>query len=216
MAQSNQSTGHTTSICDISTIRGPFELPELPYPLEALEPYVSRETLELHHGKHHAAYVEKLNELLADHELKEESLEEIIRCSDGALFNNAAQVWNHTFFWNCLTPNARQKPQGPFASAIDRTFGSFEKFKEEFSERAIALFGSGYVWLCQSPEGELELTSCSNAHNPLTKNLENPILTLDVWEHAYYVDYRNERKKFVEAFWNIVNWDFAEANFRTH
>jgi superoxide dismutase, Fe-Mn family len=207
---------HQTSICEISTIHGPFELPKLPYSLDALEPHMSRETLELHHGKHHAGYVKKTNELLADHELKDESLEEIIRRADGALFNNAAQVWNHTFFWNCLTPNAKPKPEGPFASAIDRTYGSLEKFKEAFTEKAISLFGSGYVWLCQNPTGELEITACTNAHNPLTKSLENPLLTIDVWEHAYYVDYRNERKKFLDAFWKIVNWDFAEANFRTH
>lgn len=214
--QSTQPTKHQTSICEISTLRGPFELPPLPYSLNALEPHMSRETLELHHGKHHAAYVKKTNELLEKSDLKNEPIEEIIRRSDGALFNNAAQVWNHTFFWNCLTPNARPKPQGPLASAIDRTYGSFEKFQDEFTESAISLFGSGYVWLCQNPAGELEITACSNAHNPLTKSLENPLLTLDVWEHAYYVDHRNERPKFVEAFWKIVNWDFAEANLRTH
>lgn len=205
-----------TTLCQISTAHGPFELPALPYALDALEPHMSRETLEYHHGKHHAGYVKKLNELLASSPLKDEALEEIIRRSDGALFNNSAQVWNHTFFWNCLTPNARVQPEGPLASAIDRRYGSFDEFKKEFTEAAIGLFGSGYVWLCQNSTGDLEICTFTNAHNPLTKNLENPLLTLDVWEHAYYVDYRNERKKFVDAFWKIVNWDFAEANFRTH
>lgn len=203
-------------LCRISTEHAPFEVPKLPYDLAALEPHISRLTLETHHGKHHAAYVKKTNELLEHHDLKDEPLEEIIRRSDGALFNNAAQHWNHSFFWNCLTPNGRAEPRGPLMSAIERRFQSFGEFKRDFSERAVGLFGSGWVWLCQNSMGELEICSFSNAHNPITKNLENPILTLDVWEHAYYLDYKNERKQFADAFWNIVNWDFAEANFRIH
>lgn len=214
--QQPQTARSISTMCQLSTSHGPFELPELPFPLDALEPHMSRETLELHHGKHHAAYVKKTNELLAEHDLKNETLEEIIRRSDGVLFNNASQHWNHTFFWNCLTPNARPEPRGPLMSAIERKYQSFGEFKRDFTERAVGLFGSGYVWLCQNSTGELEICAFSNADNPVTKNLENPILTLDVWEHAYYVDYRNERKKFVDAFWKIVNWDFAEANFRTH
>ena len=212
----NQLQPHAATLCDISTLKGPFELPPLPYSIDALEPYISEETLQYHHGKHHANYVKKTNELLANLEIKNRTLEEIIRCSDGPLFNNASQHWNHTFFWNCLSPKARPHPEGPLLSAIKRAFHSFEEFKRDFTTKATDLFGSGYVWLIQNPSGTLELDCFSNAHNPVTKNLENPVLCLDVWEHAYYVDYRNDRKRFIENFWKVVNWDFAEANFRTH
>jgi len=215
-SQTSAQTQNQPPYCEISNLHAPFALPKLPFALDALEPHMSKETLEFHYGKHHAGYVKKLNELLANHQLKHSSLEEIIRRSEGSLFNNAAQVWNHSFFWNCLTPNARPKPQGPLASAIDRKFGSFDRFKIQFNEMAMSLFGSGWVWLVQCSDGEVDIELGVNAHDPVTKFHENPIFTLDVWEHAYYIDYRNDRKKFIESFWNVVNWDFAESNFRTH
>ena len=188
------------------------ELPPLPFEMNALEPHISRETLEYHHGKHHKAYVDNLNKLIPGTEFENLPLEEIvIKAPQGPIYNNAAQVWNHTFYWNCLSPNGGN-PKGELADAIDKAFGSFDKFKEEFTKLAIATFGSGWAWLVRNPDGNVAIVSTSNAQTPLnTKQI--PLLTCDVWEHAYYIDYRNARPKYVEHFWNIVNWNFVETQF---
>ena len=189
-----------------------FELPALPYEMDALEPHMSKETLEFHYGKHHATYVAKLNGLAAnDESLKEKTLEEIIVSSNGGVFNNAAQIWNHTFFWDCLTPNAKAAPEGELADAINATFGDFESFKKQFTEAAINTFGSGWAWLVKTQEGKLEIVSTTGAGCPLTEG-QTPLLTVDVWEHAYYIDYRNARPNFLNAFWSLVNWDFVAQN----
>lgn len=187
-------------------------LPALPYEKNALEPHISAETLEFHHGKHHQTYVTNLNNLIPGTEFENLSLEEIIQKSSGGIFNNAAQVWNHSFYWNCLSPNGGGEPTGALADAINASFGSFAEFKEKFSQTAITTFGSGWAWLVKQPDGSLALASTSNAATPLTGD-STPLLTCDVWEHAYYVDYRNARPKYVEAFWNLVNWDFVAENF---
>lgn len=184
------------------------QLPPLPYDLGALAPHVSRETLEFHHGKHHAAYVTNLNNLIPGTEFEKLPLEEIVRKSSGGIFNNAAQVWNHTFYFNCLGPKAGGEPKGPLADALAKTFGSFAAFKEQFAKTAVGTFGSGWAWLVKNPDGGLDLLSTSNAGTPLTAG-KKPLLTCDVWEHAYYIDYRNARPKYVEAFWNLVNWEFV-------
>ncbi|MDH4224892.1 MAG: superoxide dismutase [Deltaproteobacteria bacterium] len=186
-------------------------LPPLPYAKNALEPTISAETLEFHHGKHHAAYVTNLNNLIKGTEFEALDLESVVRKSSGAIFNNAAQVMNHTFYWNCLTPN-KTAPSAGLAAAINAAFGSMDSFKEQFSKTAVTTFGSGWAWLVKGAGGKLELVSTSNAATPLTEG-KTPLLTCDVWEHAYYVDYRNARPKYVESFWNIVNWDFVSANF---
>lgn len=183
-----------------------FELPPLPYEKNALEPHISAETLEYHYGKHHQAYVTNLNNLIKGTEFENASLEDIIKKSSGGVFNNAAQVWNHTFYWNSLSPKGGSEPSGKLADAINKAFGSFEKFKEEFSKSAVGNFGSGWTWLVQRPDGSLGIVNTSNAATPITGS-DKPLLTCDVWEHAYYVDYRNARPKYVEAFWNLVNWD---------
>lgn len=188
------------------------ELPSLPYAMDALEPHISRETLEYHYGKHHNTYVVNLNKLVADTEFASASLEDIVRKASGGVFNNAAQVWNHSFYWNCLSPNGGGAPAGDLATAIDRDFGSLDAFKEEFSTKAVTLFGSGWAWLVRNPDGKLSIMQTSNADTPLT-GTATPLLTCDVWEHAYYVDYRNARPKYVEAFWKLVNWDFVASNF---
>lgn len=188
------------------------ELPPLPYAKNALEPYISAETLEYHYGKHHQAYVTNLNNLIAGTEFENLPLEEIIRKSSGGIFNNAAQVWNHTFYWNGMKPNGGGQPSGALAEAIAKAFGSFEKFKEEFTKCAVTTFGSGWAWLVRNADGGLALVSTSNAGCPLTTG-QTPLLTCDVWEHAYYIDYRNARPKYVEEFWNLVNWEFVEKNF---
>ncbi len=188
------------------------ELPALPYALDALAPHISAETLEIHHGKHHATYVTNINNLVAGTEYEGLSLEEIIvKAPAGGIFNNAAQIWNHTFYWNCLSPNGGGEPTGAIADAINDAFGSFAEFKEQFSKTSITTFGSGWGWLVKNADGSLALVSTSNAGNPMTEG-QTPILTCDVWEHAYYVDYRNRRPDYVAAFWNLVNWDFANAN----
>jgi len=187
-----------------------IELPALPYDRTALEPHISAETIDYHYSKHHQTYVTNLNNLIAGTEFESADLETIVRKSQGGLFNNAAQVWNHTFYWNCLKPNGGGAPTGKLAEAIDAAFGSFEAFKAEFTKTAIGTFGSGWAWLVQRPDGSLALVSTSNAATPLT-GADKPLLTCDVWEHAYYVDYRNARPKYVEAFWNLVNWDFVAA-----
>ncbi len=189
-----------------------FELPSLPYAQDALEPHYSANTLSFHHGKHHAAYVNKLNELIAGSEHENKSLEEIIAASSGGLFNQAAQVWNHTFFWNSMTPAGGGAPSGALAQAIDAAFGSLEAFKEQFKAAGVGQFGSGWVWLVKE-NGALKIVTTGNAETPLTQGQE-PILTCDVWEHAYYLDYQNRRPDFIQSFLdNLVNWDFAAANF---
>lgn len=187
-------------------------LPDLPYPENALEPHISAETLQFHYKKHHATYVDKLNGLIPGTEFETASLEDIIKKASGGIFNNGAQVWNHTFYWNCLSPNGGGAPSGDLASAIDQAFGSFDDFKSRFSESAVNNFGSGWTWLVENSDGTLEIVNTSNAANPMTDG-KQPLLTCDVWEHAYYIDYRNARPKYVEAFWNLVNWDFVAQNF---
>lgn len=189
-----------------------FELPALPYAKDALAPHISEETLEFHYGKHHQTYVTNLNNLVPGTEFDGLSLEEIISKSSGGVFNNAAQIWNHTFYWNSLSPNGGGEPEGGLANAINRTFGSFEEFKAEFTKCAVTTFGSGWAWLVRNSDGSLALVSTSNAGCPLTEG-QTPLLTCDVWEHAYYIDYRNARPKYLEAFWALVNWDFAAENF---
>lgn len=188
------------------------ELPTLPYAKDALQPHISAETLEYHYGKHHQAYVTNLNNLIKGTEFEEMSLEDIILKSAGGVFNNAAQVWNHTFYWNCLSPNGGGAPAGALADAINAKWGSFDAFKDAFSKAAIGTFGSGWAWLVKNTAGELEIVSTSNAATPMT-NGQTALMTCDVWEHAYYVDYRNARPKYVEVFWNLVNWNFVSANF---
>lgn len=190
-----------------------FTLPELPYSNDALAPYISPETLEFHHGKHHKAYVDKLNGLIKDTEFEKSSLEDIIKNSQGGIFNNAAQVWNHTFYWNCMAPKAGGEPTGALAEAINKTFGSFAQFKDKFSTAAAGQFGSGWAWLVKDKTGALAVEATSNAENPMTQG-KKPLLTCDVWEHAYYIDYRNARPKYIENFWNVVNWDFVASQFK--
>ena len=187
-------------------------LPQLPYAMDALAPHISRETLEYHYGKHHQAYVTNLNNLIKGTEFENLSLEEIIMKSSGGIFNNAAQIWNHTFYWNCLSPNGGGEPKGALADAIHAKFGSFEEFKKQFSQTSITTFGSGCGWLVKNSDGSVELMSTSNAGTPMTSG-KTALLTCDVWEHAYYIDYRNRRPDYVGAFWNLVNWDFVSRNF---
>ncbi len=187
-----------------------IELPALPYDRTALEPHISAETIDFHYSKHHQTYVTNLNNLIAGTEFESADLESIVRKAQGGMFNNAAQVWNHSFYWNCLKPQGGGAPTGKLAESIDAAFGSFDAFKAEFSKTAIGTFGSGWAWLVQRADGSLALVSTSNAATPLT-GTDKPLLTCDVWEHAYYVDYRNARPKYVEAFWNLVNWDFVSA-----
>ena len=189
-----------------------YKLPPLPYAMDALEPALSKETLEYHYGKHHRAYVKELNNLIKGTEFENATLEQIIRESSGPLFNNAAQTWNHTFFWNCLAPRGGGKPTGALAQAISDKWGSYAQFREAFSKSAVGNFGSGWTWLVVQSDG-VAIVNTDDADNPLTKD-DEPLLTIDVWEHAYYIDYRNERPKFVEAFLkNLVNWDFAQRNY---
>ncbi|MGB2853306.1 MAG: Fe-Mn family superoxide dismutase [Dehalococcoidia bacterium] len=187
------------------------KLPELPYASDSLVPHISAETIEYHYGKHHKAYVDNLNRLIRDTELENMSLEEIVQSSSGGTFNNAAQVWNHTFYWNCLSPKGGDEPTGEIANAIIKSFGSFEDFKGKFTNAAVTLFGSGWTWLIKNTDGSLSVETTSNAGTPL-KEGKKALLTCDVWEHAYYIDYRNARAKYVEAFWELVNWDFVAAN----
>jgi len=188
------------------------KLPELPYALDALAPTISKETLEFHYGKHHQTYVTNLNNLIKGTEFENATLEEIVKKSSGGIFNNAAQVWNHTFYWNGMAPKAGGEPKGALADAINKQWGSFAKFKEEFTKTAVGTFGSGWAWLVKKADGSLGLVSTSNAATPLT-TADKPLLTCDVWEHAYYIDYRNARPKYVESFWGLVNWDFVAKNF---
>jgi len=189
-----------------------FELPALPYAINALEPHISQETLEYHHGKHHNTYVVKLNGLVEGTELAEKSLEEIIKTSTGGVFNNAAQIWNHTFYWHCLNPNAGGEPTGEVEDAIVKAFGSFEEFKAKFTDSAINNFGSSWTWLVKKADGSLDIVNTSNAGTPLTEDGVTPLLTVDLWEHAYYIDYRNLRPDYMNAFWALVNWEFVAKN----
>jgi Fe-Mn family superoxide dismutase len=188
------------------------ELPALPYAMNALEPTISQETLEYHYGKHHQTYVTNLNNLVPGTEFENASLEDIVMKSSGGVFNNAAQVWNHTFYWNCLSPNGGGAPSGDLAAAIDKAFGSFDDFKKAFSTSAATNFGSGWTWLVKNSDGGVEIVNTSNAANPMTDG-KTPLLTVDVWEHAYYIDYRNARPKYLEEIWNLINWDFVAGNF---
>jgi len=193
-----------------------IELPPLPYERTALAPHISAETLDFHYGKHHQTYVTNLNNMIKGTEFDSMDLEAIVKKSQGGMFNNAAQVWNHTFYWNCMKPASAGgggEPAGKLADAINKAFGDITKFKEQFSDVAVKTFGSGWAWLVQRPDGALALSSTSNANTPLTGE-DTALLTCDVWEHAYYVDYRNARPKYVENFWNIVNWDFVASNMR--
>jgi Fe-Mn family superoxide dismutase len=190
-----------------------FELPSLPYAKDALEPHISSETIEFHYGKHHQTYVDKLNGLVDGTDMASKSLEDIVKTSEGGVFNNAAQVWNHTFYWNCLSPNGGGEATGAIAEAIATAFGSFDAFKEQFTNSAINNFGSGWTWLVKNADGSVAIVNTSNAATPLTDATVTPLLTVDVWEHAYYVDYRNARPKYMEAFWALVNWEFVNANF---
>jgi len=198
----------------------PYTLPDLPYAKDQLLPHISAETLDFHHGKHHATYVTNLNKLLEGTGLDKLPLEELIvngiekvsADKRTGVYNNAAQVYNHTFYWNCMKPSGGGKPSGKLAEAITKSFGSFDNFKETFTKTAVGHFGSGWAWLVKNSSGSLEIYSTSNAATPLTEK-KTPLLTCDVWEHAYYIDYRNARAKYVEAFWNLVNWDFVAKNF---
>lgn len=187
-----------------------FELPKLPYALDALEPHISKQTLEFHYGKHHQAYVNNLNNLVPGTEFENASLEEIVMKASGGIFNNGAQVWNHTFYWNCLKPNGGGKPGGKLAEAIDAAFGSFDEFKQKFSTAAATLFGSGWAWLVKNADGSLAIVQESNAGNPLRNGL-TPLLTCDVWEHAYYIDQQNKRPDYIASFWNLVDWDAVSS-----
>ena len=188
------------------------KLPPLPYAMDALQPHISKETLEFHYGKHHQAYVTTLNKLIKGTEFENASIEDTIRKASGGIFNNAAQVWNHTFYWNCLSPKGGGAPKGALGEAINKKWGSFVAFKEAFSKSAVGNFGSGWTWLVKKADGSVDIVNTSNAATPLT-TADTPLLTCDVWEHAYYVDYRNARPKYVETFWKLVNWEFAGTNF---
>lgn len=187
------------------------KLPELPWAKDALAPHISSETIDFHYGKHHNAYVTKLNAGIKGTEFEDMSLEDIIKKSSGGLFNNAAQVWNHTFYWNCLAPSAGGQANGAVADAINKQWGSFDKFKEEFTNSAATNFASGWTWLVKKSNGELAIVNTDDAQTPMTEG-HTALLTIDVWEHAYYVDYRNARPDYINAFWNLVNWDFVNSN----
>ncbi|MBL7528164.1 superoxide dismutase [Legionella bononiensis] len=190
-----------------------FTLPQLPYALDALAPHISKETLEYHYGKHHNAYVNNLNKLIVGTEFETMSLEDIIMKAKGGIFNNAAQVWNHTFYWHSLSPNGGGEPKGTLAEAINKNFGTFAAFKEQFTQTAATTFGSGWAWLIQDATGAMKIISTSNAGTPMTDGL-TALLTCDVWEHAYYIDYRNLRPDYINAFWSLVNWDFVSKNMK--
>ena len=188
------------------------ELPPLPFATDALEPVISKETIEFHYGKHHQAYVTNLNNLVPGTEFEDASLEDIVLKAEGGIFNNAAQVWNHTFYWNGLSPDGGGEPTGALAAAMDKAFGSFAAFKEAFIKSAVGNFGSGWTWLVKQPDGSVAIINTSNAANPMRDGL-TPLLTIDVWEHAYYIDYRNARPKYLDEIWKLVNWDFVTSNF---
>lgn len=189
------------------------EMPQLPYAQDALAPKMSKETFEYHYGKHLQAYINNLNDLIKETKFEDLSLEEIVKTSDGPIFNNAAQTWNHTFFFLSFSPNPKKKPEGKLAEAIERDFGSFEAMKEQFTKAASGLFGSGWAWLSADKEGKLSISQESNAGTPLKKGL-TPIMTCDVWEHAYYIDYRNKRADFIAGFWDILDWGIVEKRYK--
>jgi Fe-Mn family superoxide dismutase len=189
-----------------------FELPALPYEQDALEPHISAETLSFHYGKHHNTYVVKLNGLIGGTADENKSLEEIVKTSTGGVFNNAAQIWNHTFYWNSLSPNGGGEPTGAIADAINASFGSFEALKEKLNDKAVNNFGASWTWLVQLADGSLDIVNTSNAGTPITEEGVTPLITVDLWEHAYYIDYRNVRPDYLKAFWALVNWEFANAN----
>ena len=189
-----------------------FTLPAFPFAQDALEPHISKTTIELHYGKHHQTYVDNLNKLIIGTEFENSTLEEIVLKSSGGIFNNAAQVWNHTFYWNCLTPKSNLKPEGKLLDAIEKEFGSYEEFKEKFTNAAVTLFGSGWAWLVKNKEGKLEIVQTSNAENPMRQD-KTPLLVCDVWEHAYYIDKQNRRPAYLESFWNLVDWKKVEERF---
>lgn len=189
-----------------------FELPPLPYERNALEPHISSETLDFHYGKHHNTYVVKLNGLVPGTEFEGKSLEDIIKTSSGPIFNNAAQIWNHTFYWNGLSPKGGGEPTGALADAIVKAFGSFAEFQAQFTDKAVNNFGSAWTWLVKKADGAVAIVNTSNAATPLTSD-DTALLTCDVWEHAYYIDYRNVRPDYLKAFWALVNWEFVSANF---
>jgi len=186
-------------------------LPALPYPLDGLQPHISKETLEFHYGKHHQTYVTNLNNLIKGTEFESASLEEIVKKSSGGVFNNAAQIWNHTFYWNSLSPKGGGAPSGALAAAIDKKWGSFDAFKEAFTKSAVGNFGSSWTWLVKKTDGSLDIVNTSNAATPVT-TADTPLITCDLWEHAYYIDYRNRRPDYLGAFWSLANWDFASKN----
>ena len=190
----------------------PFELPKLPYAADALQPHISKQTIDFHYGKHHQAYVNNLNNLIPGTRFENATLEQMIREDDGGIFNNAAQVWNHTFYFESFSPAGPREPNGALATAINESFGSFAAFKEQFTKSALTLFGSGWAWLVKNREGKLEIVQESNAGNPL-KDDHTPLLTCDVWEHAYYLDYQNKRPDYVQAFWNVLDWDVIGKRF---
>ncbi len=186
-------------------------LPDLPFDPGSLSPYISEETIGYHYGKHHKAYVDKLNAAIKDTPDDDKQIVDIIRSSDGGIFNNAAQVWNHTFYWNCLSPDGGKEPKGDLLEKIKTDFGSFDEFKTLFTKTAATAFGSGWAWLVKDNKGKLKVTSTPDAKTPITGD-DIPLLTCDVWEHAYYIDYRNARPKYIDAFWGLVNWKFVESN----
>ncbi|MFT6028890.1 MAG: Fe-Mn family superoxide dismutase [Oleiphilaceae bacterium] len=188
-----------------------IELPALPYAIDALAPHISKETLEFHHGKHHATYVTKLNAATPGTEFEKMSLEDIIKNSSGPVFNNSAQIWNHTFYWNCLSPNGGGEPTGAVADAINKAFGSFSDFQAKFDDKAVNNFGSSWTWLVKNADGSLEIVNTSNAGTPMTSD-QTALLTVDLWEHAYYIDFRNARPAYLSAFWKLVNWEFVAKN----
>ncbi len=190
-----------------------FELPPLPYEKNALEPHISAETLEFHYGKHHQTYVTKLNGLVEGTDMADMSLDDVVKQSDGGVFNNAAQIWNHTFYWNSLSPNGGGEPTGALADAINAKWGSFDDFKAAFNDKAVNNFGSSWTWLVKTADGGVDIVNTSNAGTPLTDASVTALMTVDLWEHAYYIDYRNVRPNYLGGFWSLVNWEFASANF---
>jgi Fe-Mn family superoxide dismutase len=196
----------------VETSQTQHQLPPLPYAPDALQPHISKETVEFHYGKHHQAYVTNLNKLVKGTEFENLALEAIIKKSSGSIFDNAAQVWNHTFYWQCLSPKGGGQAKGPLGEAIAKKFGGFDAFKEAFTKSAVSNFGSGWTWLVKKGDGSVNIVNTSNAATPIT-GADKPLLTCDVWEHAYYIDYRNRRPDYVAAFWKLVNCEFAEKNF---
>ncbi len=206
----NKSTQNINNQKNTKTMK--FELPKLPYALDALEPHISKQTMEFHYGKHHQAYVDNLNKLIVGTPFENASLEEIVKQSDGAIFNNAAQVWNHSFFWTCMSPKGGGEPKGALAEAIKKQYGSFDEFKQKYTAACGSLFGSGWVWLVKNPDGSLDILQTKNGDNPLTHN-QKALLGCDVWEHAYYLDKQNRRLDYVASFFNIIDWSFVEKQY---